>query len=161
LIASDAPPSTFVPADDNIFGPVGYGAGWVVTGIAAVLVGLALVAWCLHRRPVERSVRLRQVDVPALKERYLSTIRELEREFVIHQLDERELHHRLSRTVRGFAAELGEPGALAMTASVLEEAGLATVSTVIAGYEQPQFKERHRSDPESSCDRARRVIERW
>ena len=44
--------------------------------------------------------------MPALKARYLSTIDELEREFGAHHLDERELHHQLSRTVREFAAEV-------------------------------------------------------
>ena len=48
-----------------------------------------------------------------------------------------------------------------MTASLLEEAGLTSVATVVAGYEQPQFKERARSDPGTSCDRAKGVIQSW
>ena len=161
MIGIDAPPSTFVPADDNIFGPTDYGAMWLVLGIVAVVLGLMIVGWCLHRLPAERHVRHRPADVPTLKARYLSTIDELEREFGAHHLDERELHHQLSRTVREFAADLGEPGAVAMTAPLLEEAGLVGAAAVIAGNEQPQFKERHESDPMSSCDRAKGVIESW
>jgi hypothetical protein len=161
VIASEAPPSTFVPADDNIFGPSSYGVSWTVLGIVAVVLGLALLVWCLRRLPAERRIRIRPADVPALKAKYLSTIDVLEHEFVAHHLDERELHHRLSRTVREFAADVGEPGAVAMTASLLEEAGLASAAAVIAGNERPQFKERHRSDPASSCHRAKAVIESW
>jgi hypothetical protein len=161
MIGIDAPPSTFVPADDNIFGPTDYGAAWLALGIVAVVLGLAMVLWCFHRLPAERRVRRRAADLPALKARYLSTIEELEREFGANQLDERALHHELSRTVREFAADLGEPGAVAMTASLLEEAGLVSAAIVIAGNEQPQFKERPESDPVSSCDRAKAVIESW
>ena len=161
LIASDAPPSTFVPADDNIFGPSSYGTSWLVIGIVAVVCGLALVVWCLRRFPAERPVRRRPADVPALKAQYLATIEVLEREFEAHHLDARELHHRLSRTVREFAADLGEPGAIAMTASLLEEAGLVSAAAVIAGHEQPQFKERAESDAGSSCNRVKAVIESW
>ena len=161
MIGSDAPPSTFVPADDNIFGPTGYGISWLVVGIVAIVLGLAIVAWCLHRLPADRHARLRPVDVPALKARYLSTIDDLEREFEAHHVDERELHHKLSRTVREFVADLGRPDAVAMTATLLEEAGLLSAAAVIAGNEQPQFKERHESDPMSSCGRAKSVIESW
>lgn len=156
------PPTTFVPADDNIFGPVGYGVWWLVAGVLAGLCGIGLVWWATRRCPVEAvQPRPVPVNVPALKARYLTTIDGLEREFVTHHLDERELHHRLSRTVREFAADLGEPGAVAMTAAVLEEAGLMSAATVVASYEQPQFKERAASDPATSCDRAKAVIASW
>ncbi len=161
MIGSDAPPSTFVPADDNIFGPTGYGVSWLILGVIAVVAGLAIVAWCLRRTPVDRPAPQKPPNIPALKVKYLSTIDDLEHEFVAGQLDERELHHRLSRTVRQFAADLGEPGAVAMTASLLEEAGLATAALVIAGNEQPQFKERHATDSVSSCDRAKAAIASW
>ena len=161
MIGSDLPPGTFVPADDNIIAPIGYGTPWLAVGVLAALLGLALLAWCLHPRPADLEPRRRPTNVAAIKARYISTVNELEREFAAHQIDERQLHHRLSRTVREFAADLGEPGAVAMTASVLHDVGLPTVATVVAGYEQPQFKERHRSEPATSCDRARALIARW
>jgi hypothetical protein len=161
VIGSDAPPSTFVPADDNIFGPSGYGAMWVIIGVVAILLALAVLAWCFHRLPVDRLAKVRREALPAMKARYVATIDELELEFAAHRLDERELHHRLSYTVREFAAGAGEPGALAMTASLLHEAGLSPVATVVAGYEQPQFKEWYESDPETSCHVAKAAIESW
>jgi len=156
-----APPSTFVPADDNIFPPVGYGAMWLVLGLVAGLLGLALVVWCLRTVPRESAAKLDRSDVPAVKAHYLAEIEELEREFAAHHMDERELHHRLSRTVREFAADLGEPGAVAMTAALLEEAGLTSVALAVAGYQEPQFMERAVSDPPGSCSIAKGVIEQW
>lgn len=160
-LISTVPPSTFVPADDNIFPPVVHGAMWLVLGIIAGALGLGLIAWCF--RPPSRvvDVVVAPADVPALKAQYISTIDDIQREFVAHHLDERELHHRLSRTVREFAADLGAPGAVAMTATLLSEAGLDSVARVIAGYEEPQFKERTVSDPTSSCEMAKGVIRQW
>lgn len=156
-----APPSTFVPADDNIFPPVVYGATFLVLGAVAALLGLGLLAWCLHRVPRAPGRKLNRNDVLAVKAHYITEIEELEREFAADHLDERELHHRLSRTVREFAADLGEPGAVAMTASLLEEAGLTSVALAVAGYQEPQFMERPHSDPPCSCSVAKVVIEQW
>ncbi len=150
-----------VPADDNIFAPAAYGPLWIAFGAIAGVIGLGLIVWCLHRRPLVGPSTSLHVNVPELKARYKTTIDGLEREFVLHHFDERELHHQLSRTVREFAADLGEPGAIAMTASLLEEAGLTSVATVVAGYEQPQFKERAHSRPATSCERAKAVIDQW
>ena len=156
-----APPSTFVPADDNIFPPVVYGAMWLAFGVVAGLLGVALLVWCLRTVAREPAGTLDPHNVPAVKAHFLAEVEELEREFAEHHLDERELHHRLSRTVREFAAQVGEPGALAMTASLLEEAGLTSVALAVAGYQEPQFMERPHSDPPSSCSIAKVVIEQW
>lgn len=155
------PPSTFVPADDNIFPPVVHGATWLVLGVIAGAVGLGLIGWCLRRPSRVVDATPAAADVPAIKAHYISTIDNLQREFVAHQLDERELHHRLSRTVREFAADLGAPGAVAMTASLLSEAGLDAVADAVSGYQEPQFKERPVSDARSSCTVAKVVIEQW
>ena len=88
MIASDAPPGTFVPADDNIFGPTDFGATWLVLGIVAVVLGLTVVVLCLHRLPVERHARRRPTDVPALKAKYLSTIDDLGRAAPAHFREE-------------------------------------------------------------------------
>lgn len=157
---STVPPSTFVPADDNIFGPVVHGTTWIVLGVLAGVLGVGLAAWCL-RRPAEIAAPRAPVDVPAVKAHYLSTIDGLQRQHASRTLDERELHHRLSRTVREFAADLGAPGAVAMTATLLREAGLESVAHVVAGYQAPQFSERPHSDPAHSCAVAKVAIEQW
>lgn len=156
-----APPSTFVPADDNIFPPVDYGAMWLALGLLAGLLGIALLVWCFRTVPREAAGTLDRSNVPAVKAHYLAEVEELEREFAANHVDARELHHRLSRTVREFAADLGEPGAVAMTASLLEEAGLTSVALAVAGYQEPQFMERPHSDPPCSCTTAKVVIEQW
>lgn len=156
-----APPSTFVPADDNIFPPVAYGATILVLGIVAGVLGLGVFAWCLRRLPRVKGTKLDRHDVLAVKAHYIAEIEHLEEAFAANHLDERELHHRLSRTVREFAAALGEPGAVTMTASLLEEAGLTSVALAVAGYQEPQFMERPHSDPPCSCSVAKVVIDQW
>ena len=160
LIGTDAPPSTFVPADDDIFGPAGVRrlvvrprsrrddprsrAGWSGVSIAArwSAFGNGDPPTCPRsRRCTCRGSTSWNASSSPTSSTSGNCITEL------------------SRTVREFAADLGEPGAVAMTASVLEEAGLTRVATVVAGYEQPQFKEWHRSDPwPTSCERAKAVI---
>lgn len=157
---STVAPSTFVPADDNIFGPVVHGTAWIILGVLAGCLGIGLVAWCLGR-PAGVMSPAAPVDVPAVKAHYVSAIDGLQREFVAHQLDERELHHRLSRTVREFAADFGAPGAVTMTATLLREAGLESVANVVAGYQAPQFSERSDSDPARSCAVAKMAIQQW
>ena len=156
-----APPSTFVPADDNIFPPVVSGTIWLALGLVAGVLGLALLIWCFRTVPREPAGKLDRGDVPAVKAHYIAEIEDLEREFAAHHVDERELHHRLSRTVRQFAADLGPPGAIAMTAAMLEEAGLTSVALAVAGYQEPQFMERAASDPPGSCSIAKGMIEQW
>ena len=156
-----APPSTFVPADDNIFPPVVYGAMWLAIGLVAGLLALALLIWCFRTVPREPVGWLDRNNVQAVKAYYIAEIEILERQFATHQVGERELHHRLSRTVREFAADVGDPGAMAMTASLLDEAGLTSVAMAVAGYQEPQFKERPHSDPPASCSIAKVVIESW
>jgi len=138
-----------------------HGAMWLVLGVVAGAVGIGLIAWCVRRPALGVRATPTAVDVPAIKARYISTIDDLQREFGAHHLDERELHHRLSRTVREFAADLGAPGAVAMTASLLSEAGLDGIARAVSGYQEPQFKERAVSDPRSSCAVAKVVVEQW
>ena len=137
---STVPPSTFVPADDNIFPPVVHGAMWLVLGVVAGAVGIGLIAWCVRRPALGVRATPTAVDVPAIKARYISTIDDLQREF---------------------AADLGAPGAVAMTASLLSEAGLDGIARAVSGYQEPQFKERPVSDPRSSCAVAKVVVEQW
>lgn len=155
------PPSTFVPADDNIFAPIAHGSTWLVIGLVAGALGLGLLVWCLRPLPRAKAWVVVVADPPLIKAHYLTAIDDIWAEYDAHRLDDRELHHRLSRTVREFAAQIGAPGAMAMTASLLDEAGLESVANVVAGYQEPQFKQRPRSDAATSCERARGAIASW
>ena len=150
-----APPATFVPADDNLFPPLAHSGVWLALGIAACLLGIALVAWMLRAAPDP----LAKVHDGGVAQRgYLAEIDAVEQRFAARQIDERQLHHELSSTVRRFATEHGAPAALAMTASDLREAGLDEVSEVVAGYQPPQFMPTPRCDPAASVAVARRLV---
>jgi hypothetical protein len=151
-----APPATFVPADDNLFPPLGHSGVWLALGIAAGMLGIALVAWMLHATP-DPIAKVRDVHVAA-RSMYLAEIDAVYQRFDARQIDERQLHHELSRTVRRFATEHGAPGALAMTASDLRTAGLEDVSEVVAGYQPPQFMPTPRCDPAASVAVARQLV---
>jgi hypothetical protein len=151
-----APPATFVPADDNLFPPLAHSGAWLALGIAACLLGIALVAWMLHAPPdpIAKAVATQT----AAQQTYLAEIDAVHQRFADRQIDERQLHHELSRTVRRFATEHGAPGALAMTASDLRAAGLDEVSDVVAGYQPPQFMSTPRCDPNTSVAVARQLV---
>jgi hypothetical protein len=155
MVGSTDPP--FVPADDNLFPPLAHGGLWLALGIVAGLLAIALVVWIVHAVPDPG----REASAARLsaKGRYLAEIDALQRRYLAGELDERQLHHELSSTVRRFAAEHGAPGALSMTAADLDAAGHDTVATVVAGYQPPQFMERARSDPPRSVIAARELIE--
>ena len=150
------PPATFVPADDNLFPPLAHSGAWLALGVAALLVGIALVAWMLHA-PAAAIVKAHHPQAAA-RRAYLAEIDALQQRFADRQIDERQLHHELSSTVRRFAAEHGAPGALAMTASDLRAAGLDEVSEVVAGYQPPQFMPTPRCDPAASVAIARELV---
>jgi hypothetical protein len=155
----DSTQTTFLPADDNLFPPLAHGSIWILLGVAAAVLGVALLLWALHAVPaVAAHARGAQLTV---KGRYLDEIDELQRRYSEHVIDERQLHHELSRTVRRFAAEHGAPGALAMTATDLGAAGHDDVAEVVATYQPPQFMWRPQSDPPMSVAAARELIEAW
>jgi hypothetical protein len=152
----ESPPSSFVPADTNLFGPAAHGSVWLVVGVIAGVLGLALLVWCVRRPRISAGGPVKLT----VRERCLAEIDELERQYLDMAIDERELHHRLSKTVRGFAAEHGAPGALAMTPPLLDEVGQPAVAGVVARYQPPQFMRQARCDPLQSLAIARDVVGR-
>lgn len=155
---SSAPPTSFVPADDDLFAPVAHGSVWLALGVAALAAGVALAVWGLRRAVAPDTVRTARLSV---KERYLADVDELQIRYAERHIDERQLHHALSAVVRRFAAEHGTPDALAMTPTELDSAGLVGVAGVVATYQPPQFMELTTSDPPASLDAARAVIRQW
>ena len=155
----DSPPTTFVPADDNLFPPLAHSGMWLALGIVAGLLAIALVVWMLHAVP-DAAAKARAAQL-TVKGQYLAEIDALYRRYAEQLIDERQLHHELSRTVRRFAAEHGAPGALSMTAADLGAAGLDGVAGVVSRYQPPQFMELPASDPPTSVAAARELIETW
>jgi hypothetical protein len=144
------------PADDRLYGPYAYGAGWLAAGVVAVLVAVALVAWAL--RPAARPTAA-AVEAAPLRDRYLRHLDDLEGELAANRLDSRAVHHDLSRTLRRFAADVGTSGAPAMSAGDLDEAGQPAVAQAVKHYERPQFAAVADGDPRAAIDLARSVID--
>jgi hypothetical protein len=155
----ESPPTTFVPADDHLFPPLAHSGMWLALGIVAGVLAIALVLWMLHVVPDAAAEA--EAAERTVKGRYLAEIDALHRRYADRLIDERQLHHELSITVRRFAAEHGAPGALSMTAADLDAAGLDDVAGVVAGYQPPQFMQLPESDPPTSVAAARELIEAW
>jgi hypothetical protein len=155
----DSPPTTFVPADGNLFPPLAHSGMWLALGIVAGLLAVALVVWMLHAVP-DAAAKARAVEL-TVKGQYLAEIDALYRRYADQLIDERQLHHELSMTVRRFAAEHGAPGALSMTPGDLGAAGLDGVAGVVSRYQPPQFMELPVSDPPMSVAAARELIQTW
>lgn len=145
------------PADDRLYGPASFGAGWLVAGIAAVLVAAGCLAWALWPRRAAAIVAAPK-QLVGLRNRYLRHLDELERRLTVHELSERALHHELSRTLRHFATDAGTAGATAMSATALDTAGLEPVASAVRTYEHPQFEEVPESDPWAALSIARAVV---
>jgi hypothetical protein len=156
----DTTPTSFVPADDRLFPPLAHSSVWLVVGVVAAVLGVVLLLWIVHAVPdVAAKARAAQLTV---KGRYLDEIDELQRRYAEHLIDERQLHHELSRTVRRFADEQrAPPGALSMTPADLGAAGHGDVAEVVAAYQPPQFMRRPRSDPPISVAAAKELIASW
>ncbi len=101
----DSPPTTFVPADDNLFPPLAHSGMWLALGIVAGLLAIVLVLWMLHAVP-DAAAKARAAQL-TVKGQYLAELDALYRRYAEQLIDERQLHHELSRTVRRFAAEHG------------------------------------------------------
>jgi hypothetical protein len=155
----ESPPTTFVPADDRLFAPAAHSSMWLAVGIVAAVLAVALVVWMVHAVP-DAATKAQAVRL-TVKGRYLAEIEALQRRFASGEISERQLHHELSATVRRYADEHGAPGALAMTAADLRAVGLEEAAVVVAAYQPPQFMARPMSDPPSSVNAARMLIEAW
>lgn len=154
LVAS-IPDGSVAPADDRLFAPNTLSSAWLVAGVAALVVGAALAVWVIrpgHRRIVtaDRSATVHDV--------YLHRIDELGGRLADGELDERHLHHELSRTLRSYATETGTDGADAMSAAALDAAGRRPAAEAVRTFERPQFAESAPSDPARSLHIARAVV---
>jgi hypothetical protein len=148
---------TLPPADDRMYEAGQFVAGWLVAGIAAIVVAVAAMAWVLWPRRAA-PIRAAAPQLVELRTRYLGHLDDLERQLLEHDITPRALHHDLSRTLRRFAAEAGTDGATSMSAKDLDSVGLRPVADAVRSYEHPQFEELPASDPWAALGIARAVI---
>ena len=154
-LASAADP--LPPADDRLYGPQAFGAGWLVVGIAAVLLALAALVWAV--RPARRTAPVAPASAVDLNTAYLRRLDELEQQLSARRLTHRALHHELSRTLRRLASDAGTRGATAMSVRALDASGQPQVAAAVRSYEHPQFEPLPDGDPYVALGRARRVVD--
>jgi hypothetical protein len=145
------------PADERLYEAGTFSLGWLVAGIAFVVVAIAVVIWAVGR-PRLPKVAAASPQVVALRTRYLDHLDDLERQLVDHRLSPRALHHELSRTLRRFASDAGTAGATSMSAAALDTVGHDQVAAAIRSYEHPQFEELPDGDPWAALGIARAVV---
>ncbi len=148
---------TLPPADDRLFGPDTFGAGWLVAGTAALVAALGGLVWVFWPRRRPRLARELQ-HVVGLRDHYLLHLDDLEQQVIADRLTPRALHHELSRTMRRFAVELGTNRANSMSASALDAAGQRHIAAAVRRYEHPQFEEQPAGDPLAALGIARAVV---
>jgi hypothetical protein len=145
------------PADERLYEAGTFAVGWLVAGIALVVIALAGLVWAVGRPrlPKVAAASPQTVDV---RTRYLGQLDDLERQLVDHRLTPRAFHHELSRTLRRFASDAGTFGATSMSATALATAGQDQVAAAIRSYEHPQFEELPAGDPWAALGVARAVV---
>lgn len=150
MLAADAP-----------YPPAAYSGVWLFYG--ALLIVAAVVILIARRRLRTPHVVITvqpdpQQDLAAVRQAYLDEVEALGRRHAGGGLDDRELHHELSRAVRAYVAESNGPNATVMTPTDLRRAGRQDVAEVIGQFWGTQFGPRPDQSAPESVDAARRVI---
>ena len=135
-----------------------FGAGWLVVGIAAVLLALAALAWAAVAAPAGplQWRPHRRVD---LSTAYLRHLDELEQQLAARRLTPRALHHELSRTLRRLASPTpahAAPRRCPFAPRCMP--GSRRSPQPCARYEHPQFEELPEGDPVASRSASREAV---
>lgn len=146
--------------------PQSYSVYWPVLGGFALIALLiwAVVVWFLTRRPEEGlDAPMPPQAVTRLRQRALGRIDEIEKAVAAGEMPARRGHHELSRTVRGFVAEVSGLEADTMTAADLRRKGPARLAEVIESYYPRQFgvDESERPSIGAGASAARDVVGGW
>ena len=128
----DTTPTTFVPADDRLFAAARAQRRVARrSGSSRPCSAVVLLVWMLHAVP-DAAAKARPAAAHGQGSLPRRDRRPLQRRYAEQLIDERQLHHELSRTVRRFAAEHGAPPARSsMTAADLGAAGHDDVAGVV------------------------------
>lgn len=146
--------------------PQSYGVHWPVLG-GFILLGLliwAVLIWFLTRRPeTGLDAPLPPQAVARLRRIALGRIDEVEEQVTAGEMPARRGHHELSKTVRGFVAEVSGLKADTMTAADLRRRGPEHLARVIRTYYPRQFgaAESDRPSITAAAQAARDVVGGW
>ena len=130
MLAADAP-----------YPPAGYSGVWLWWGILllGVSAGLVVLARRARRPPPAPSPAPAGPDPATVRQAYLAEVEALRQRHAAGALDDRHLHHELSRVVRAFVAEASGTDARVMTPSDLRRAGQPVAASVVDRFWATQF----------------------
>ena len=149
--------------------PVQYDLAWLLLGCAAlVLIGLwygyIFIVTRKKKPQTVNTLALRQVvpvDIPALQQKYLLLINEVERQYQLHQIDVRGVHQDLSGITRYFVFEVKGIRAQMLTLNDLKSSDLNALSAVIEAYYPSEFAPIAHSTAQKSIEIAREMVTTW
>lgn len=149
MLAADAP-----------YPPAGYSGVWLWWGILllGVSAGLVVLARRARRPPPAPSPAPAGPDPATVRQAYLAEVEALRQRHAAGALDDRRLHHELSRVVRAFVAEASGTDARVMTPSDLRRAGQPVAASVVDRFWATQFGPRADQPATDSVEAARRLI---
>lgn len=150
-------------SDVKPYNPIAYAPWTLLAGIGllvAAVLFVAIVFW-LTRQRKPRAVTLPPPDVPALQQKYLALIDEVEKAQAAGELSARALHQKLSILLRFFAYETNGVAAPMLTLKDLKMTKLTLLTEAVETYYVPEFSAVSHGDAAAAIARARQVVTTW
>lgn len=142
---------------------------WLVLGIVAVVIVAGTVFtifWATRRKPVKKISTLpmlqpHEVDVEALRVKYLAMVDEVARDFGERKVKSSEAHQKLSLIARFFVFEASGFRAQILTLADLKKAKRENLTSLIEVYYPPEFDGLEKGSVSAAADLARKLIGEW
>lgn len=157
------------PTSSEYFAPVGYSRGWLVLGIALLLVCLAWVFWLFFtarkRSDVESVAGASESSTQALRESFLERLSIIEHQHGRGEITLRQCHRAISRTLREFAEAASGIPASKMTLQELRQTELRSTADAVAFSYPFEFTSdvgpSHVGSVDKALSQARHVVNLW
>jgi len=148
---------------------IGYQSQWLIIGSALILMTIlwfVTIFWLTRRRTYRTvsTIGPKEIvgkDLEALRRKYLGLISEIQRLSMQQQLNARQVHQKLSMTVRLFAYEASGFRAQVMTLADIQKGRFPDLGSVIATYYPSEFGVFLRGSVEDAVARAQKVVSAW
>jgi hypothetical protein len=146
-----------------------YQMQWLIIGgmlIAIVIAWFVFIFWSTrHKRPKTvatlKAKTVISVDIAALKRKYLGLIDEVQQAATTGQINNRQVHQKLSLLVRLFAFEASGFRAHVMTLTDLQRGRFPKLKEVIATYYPNEFGILLQGTTDEALAKAREVVATW
>ncbi|OYN84632.1 hypothetical protein [Parenemella sanctibonifatiensis] len=156
----------------ELYPPVPYAAGWLVSGIIAVILIVGLVGstwWYTRPRPLPPPPPPPpppHIDIQALGQRTADEIEQIRQASRRGAISSREAHQQISRLVRGFVTTASRIPVSHMTLSDLRDhvnahAGLPGLADFVANIYPPNFAPDEAGPVDPAAQAAQQLVMTW